>query len=314
MAFLSGRPTLRGLGRLASAALAAALVGTAAGPALADTAEPGASALLRSAEAAGAQAAPRAAGGQQPTGDAPRFALNGIDKSGMLFLHWPDGAGGFEPREEIVDFGFAKTGADVDNDRDGYSDGHFTWNLDGDLSFTYRTGFVQNETRTIGGGWNIYPKVLAPGDLGGAKEYDIMAVDTAGVMWTYLAYPNGDVTPRVRIGSGWDAYTHLSGKGDLTGDGRTDIVAKDAKGDLYLYKGTGDYKAPFEPRVKVGWGYNLYNALVSTGDVDGDGRNDLLAREAGGDLYLYRGTGNASDPFESRVKVGWGYDTYRVMF
>ncbi|MGK5627190.1 FG-GAP repeat domain-containing protein [Streptomyces sp. URMC 123] len=305
MAFSSGRQRGKTLRRLATALVAAAVLGGTAGTAVA---APAPVPAPLGAEAAAPSAVPFAA--SAGTGEAPVFPLMGVETNGDLYSYGMDGQGGLTEREYVW-FGweYFKNAAWVDNDRDGESDGLYSWDNSGMLHFSSDGGDKQ-----IGGGWNIYTKVLSPGDLGGAKEYDIMAVDTAGVMWTYLAYPDGSVTPRVRIGSGWDAYTHLSGKGDLTGDGRADIVAKDGKGDLYLYKGTGDYKAPFEPRVKVGYGYNIYNALLSTGDVDLDGRTDMLAREANGDLYLYKGTGNASDPFESRKKIGFGYNIYRWMF
>ncbi len=95
-------------------------------------------------------------------------------------------------------------------------------------------------------------------------------------------------------------------QGDLTGDGKADIVAKDKSGVLWLYKGTGNYKAPFSSRTRVGGGWNTYNNIVSVGDIDIDGVTDLVARNKSGALYLYKGTGNAASPFKSPVKIGSG--------
>ncbi|WP_331447490.1 VCBS repeat-containing protein [Streptomyces xanthochromogenes] len=133
------------------------------------------------------------------------------------------------------------------------------------------------------------------------------------MLWLYLGYGNGTMTSRIKVGAGWDAYTQIAGKGDLNGDGKADIVARDKAGVLWLYKGTGNYSAPFAPRTKIGGGWNAYNTLVSTGDVDLDGRTDLIARDTNGGLWLYKGTGNAAAPYQARVQIGYGYNIYRLM-
>ncbi|MEU0009594.1 VCBS repeat-containing protein [Streptomyces sp. NPDC006314] len=125
---------------------------------------------------------------------------------------------------------------------------------------------------------------------------------------------DGSLTPRVKIGSGWNQFTQVVGQDDLTGDRKPDIVARDKQGTLWLYKGTGDLRKPFASRVEVGSGWNRFNKLVATGDVDGDGHSDLLARDAKGDLWLHKGTGRAAAPFKSRVKIGTGFNQYRDLF
>ncbi|WP_024754510.1 FG-GAP-like repeat-containing protein [Streptomyces exfoliatus] len=106
-----------------------------------------------------------------------------------------------------------------------------------------------------------------------------------------------------KVGGGWGQYTELAGQGDLTGDGRADITARDKAGVLWLYKGTGDYKAPFAGRTKIGGGWNAYDRLLSLGDSDADGKVDLLARKTTGELLRYSGTGNAARPFTAPVQI-----------
>ncbi|WP_374322747.1 FG-GAP repeat domain-containing protein [Streptomyces sp. AP-93] len=101
------------------------------------------------------------------------------------------------------------------------------------------------------------------------------------MLWEYLAYPDGSLTARVRLGAGWGQYSQIAGQGDLTGDGKADIVARDTSGVLWLYVGTGNHSVPFAPRTKVGAGWNIYDRLVSVGDLDADGRTDLVARKPG---------------------------------
>ncbi|MDX2296827.1 MULTISPECIES: FG-GAP repeat domain-containing protein [Streptomyces] len=164
----------------------------------------------------------------------------------------------------------------------------------GRLDFDGVVGGSWLSAKTVGKGWNIYPEVLSPGHLGGAKGTDLIGRDTAGVLWSYLGYPGGSLTTRTRVGGGWNAYDQLAGQGDLTGDGRADIVARDRTGVLWLYKGTGDYKAPFASRTRIGGGWNVYDRLLSIGDIDSDGKVDLLARTTTGELLRYSGTGGAA--------------------
>ncbi|MFI8422263.1 FG-GAP-like repeat-containing protein [Streptomyces sp. NPDC085479] len=189
----------------------------------------------------------------------------------------------------------------VDNNNNGHGEATWTLYKNGRLDFGGVVGGTWQSTKTVGKGWNIYAEVLSPGTLGGAKEADLIGRDTAGVLWSYLAYPDGRLTTRTRVGGGWNAYDQLAGQGDLTGDGRADIVARDKTGVLWLYKGTGDYKAPFAGRTKVGGGWNAYDRLLSLGDDDKDGKVDLLARKKTGELLRYPGTGDAAKPFAAPV-------------
>ncbi|MFI6423399.1 FG-GAP repeat domain-containing protein [Streptomyces sp. NPDC050842] len=82
---------------------------------------------------------------------------------------------------------------------------------------------------------------------------------------------------------------------------------------LWLYRGTGDYKAPFAGRTRIGGGWNAYDRLLSVGDLDMDGTPDLLARTPGGDLLRYSGTGSAQAPFAKPVKIGHGFQSYNLL-
>ncbi|GAA3066250.1 hypothetical protein GCM10017562_35540 [Streptomyces roseofulvus] len=200
----------------------------------------------------------------------------------------------------------------ADNDNDG--GGEVKWILykNGRLDFSSVVDGVLR-VRTVGKGWNIYPEVLSPGNLGGAKEADLIGRDTAGVLWSYLSYPDGRLTTRTRVGGGWNAYDQLAGQGDLTGDGRADIVARDKTGVLWLYKGTGDYRAPFATRTRVGGGWNAYDRLLSLGDHNQDGKVDLLARKTTGEMLSYAGTGDAAKPFKAPVPLGTNMKNFNLL-
>lgn len=82
--------------------------------------------------------------------------------------------------------------------------------------------------------------------------------------------------------------------------------------ELYLYRGTGVSTSPFAGKVDLGSGWQQYNKLASPGDIDGDGRADLLAANSGGDLYRY--TSYTDGRFKARVKLGTGWNTYRNLY
>ncbi|MBY8876968.1 VCBS repeat-containing protein [Streptomyces sp. PLK6-54] len=166
----------------------------------------------------------------------------------------------------------------------------------------------------IGSGWQVYNSFVTPGNIGGAAYPDLLARDTGGTLWVYLSYSNGRFTARTKVGAGWQIYNQIAGRGDLNGDGKADIVARDGSGVLWLYKGTGDYHKPFLARTRIGAGWNIYNKILGLGDSNGDGRNDLIARDGSGNLYLYPGTGNAAAPFGPRQKIGTSWNTYNYLF
>ncbi|MEU1439265.1 VCBS repeat-containing protein [Streptomyces sp. NPDC005786] len=99
------------------------------------------------------------------------------------------------------------------------------------------------------GGWGIYNQITAPGDLGGAKAGDLLARDSAGVLWLYLGKGDGTFAARTRVGGGWNVYTRLIGIGDFMNDGHPDLIAYQPGHTPFLYRGRGDWRVPFWKRV-----------------------------------------------------------------
>lgn len=310
MAKSSGLNTRRALARATAAALTAALVMTGTGAAVAaDEPGPTASRSQLDVKPSGGEMFRAAA----LPGDAQINPLFGVNGAGDLYSYDPDFEGGLTARWE-AGYGWetARAMTQVDQDADGFSDGIWHVTSGGQL---YYGPWNTTEHHFVGNGWKIYNQLFSPANVGGAAADDLLARDESGVLWLYLGYGDGTLTKRYRVGGGWNIYTHITGKGDLTGDGKADIVAKDTSGVLWLYKGTGDRKAPFSSRTRIGGGWNMFNNIVSVGDIDIDGITDLVARDKNGALYLYKGTGNAAAPFKSRVKIGnSGWNTYRLMF
>ncbi|MEF9885981.1 FG-GAP repeat domain-containing protein [Streptomyces sp. P9-A4] len=306
MAKSSGLKRTGFLSRVTVAAITAALVGTTTAAVAAET--PGASA-----KAVGAtQAAPRATTFAATTASVtPTNALYGVNNAGDIYGYGLTGSGGLTASEKTgYGFQYKKfvTQADVNNN--GESDG--VWFVENNRLYY---GPWSQDRRDLGGGYGVYNRLFSPSNIGGGTADDLLARDSAGVLWLYLGYNNGTIAPRIKVGGGWNAYTQITGKGDLSGDGKADIVARNGSGVLYLYKGTGNYKAPFSAPIRIGGGWNTFNNLLSVGDMNFDGIADLVARDAAGALWLYKGTGNAAAPFHTKVKIGTsGWNGFKLMF
>ena len=130
---------------------------------------------------------------------------------------------------------------------------------------------------------------------------------STGHLWLYPGSGTALAT-RSRIGTNWNTMREITAIGDVDRDGRNDLLAvRTSDGRLYLYPGrAGSLGAP----VVVGsGGWNSMDELTGVGDVDRDGRPDLVARvKSTGELYLYRGQGNR---FAPRIRIGTGWKTMR---
>ncbi|MCA1222783.1 N-acetylmuramoyl-L-alanine amidase [Streptomyces sp. 8L] len=149
----------------------------------------------------------------------------------------------------------------------------------------------------------------------GTDRYGIVARDTSGVLWQYQG--TGSATApfysRYRVGPGWQQYDAITPLSALRADGTGDMVARDTSGTLWYYQGSGNPSQPFRARVKVGTGWNMFNALWGARDLTGDGKPDLVGRDSSGTLWLYQGTGSATAPFLARQQIGPGWNTYTMM-
>ncbi len=162
--------------------------------------------------------------------------------------------------------------------------------------------------RDAGTGLRGMDLVLGGGDLSGDGIADVVARERAtGSLWLYRRTASGWGT-RVRIGGGWHVMDAVLAPGDLTGDGRPDLLAREkATGSLWLYPGTST--GALATRSRVGTGWRVFDALAAPGDLDGDTRPDVAARERStGRVWLYSrdDTGN----WRPRVRIGTGWQVF----
>lgn len=134
---------------------------------------------------------------------------------------------------------------------------------------------------------------------------------STGAVYLYKGASGAKLASRVKLYADWRGYKKIVGTGDLNGDGVGDLLAQDKSNKLWRYDGTGS--GTFKARVKLAddWG-SSYNVLVGTGDLNSDGKADLIARDTAGNLYRYYGTGKGT--FSARKKVSAGFNSYKALF
>lgn len=165
---------------------------------------------------------------------------------------------------------------------------------------------------SLGSGWNQYNVLTSPGDISGDGRADLIARQAStGDIYLYKATSAGKLSSRVKIGSGWTGYKKILGAGDLNGDGYGDLLAQDKSNELWRYDGTATGK--FKSRVKVfnDWG-SSYNVVVGVGDITGDGRADIVARDTSGNAW--RSNGNGKGSFGGRTRIATGWQSYKGLF
>ncbi|GIH07104.1 hypothetical protein Rhe02_51710 [Rhizocola hellebori] len=163
----------------------------------------------------------------------------------------------------------------------------------------------------------LYPVIA---DWTGDAKPDYIGRDSAGDLWLY-PHTGGTglstFTSRTKIGTGFGIYNYL-GAADLDGDGRAELLTREtATGKLFYHPNAGGTAAPYAlgaPVLINTANWNPYN-WIYLGDINGDGRADLMSRNSStNNMYLYKNLGAfAADAlFAGPEQVGAGWGGYTV--
>lgn len=176
---------------------------------------------------------------------------------------------------------------------------------------------TQLDSTVIGnGGWNGMRLPVPVLDRSRDIDYDgysevFAQHKTSGDLFLYWGTGTG-LGSRVTLCDDCDGITMTIPGGDYNSDGRTDMVIRTYTGELQTIVGTDNSEPGFQwsPYTPAGTGWNSMNAITGGHDYNGDGRDDLVARQTStGYLFLYPGRGNGT--FGSRIQLGSGWNSMR---
>ncbi|MEV5400637.1 FG-GAP-like repeat-containing protein [Streptomyces cellulosae] len=174
------------------------------------------------------------------------------------------------------------------------------------------TGGVNSRTAGTAGAFPAGAVIVPVGDVDGDRCADVL-VRLGNELRAYrpgCGKVVGASSPYTVIGQGWGQYDRLTSPGDLDGDGYIDLIARQTTtGDIYFYAGTADHHLKARVRIQLNW--KLYKRIIGAGDLNGDGRGDLLGQDSAGVLWRYYGT--AAGSVTRRERVGGGWNAYSAL-
>ncbi|WP_129798688.1 FG-GAP-like repeat-containing protein [Streptomyces sp. F001] len=196
--------------------------------------------------------------------------------------------------------GRTSTGAYVPN-------GTYTWTLTVTPADGQGTSATASGSLKMTGGAAVRRDHVGSDGIG-----DLLTLNSSGGLTFQQGTGKGTFSGKVS-GSGWATSVQAVPVGDLSGDRCNDVLVRFSSGTVRLYRpACNAAPTPSTPytTISTGTGWNQYDVLTSPGDVNKDGRPDLLARTAStGAVYLYKGT--STGKLSSRVKLYDNWKTYK---
>ncbi len=142
----------------------------------------------------------------------------------------------------------------------------------------------------IGHRRTVSRQLALSGDLTGDHRADLVGLTRAHTVQVFAGSRNNWLHRPVLRGTSWTGVNTVLVVGDWDGDGYVDAMARRrSDGAMQLYRGTST--GTFLDPVGHWTGWGSRRLLTPVGDVNGDGRPDLMAQASNGSVYLYPGRG-----------------------
>lgn len=182
---------------------------------------------------------------------------------------------------------------------------------DGNLYLYYGQGMGSyGGARQVGKNWNGLDNITVVGDMNGDGKPEVVGVGNNGVnqgkLFRYTLGTDG-FTGTTQIGKGWNNIKYMTSLGSFnTNDSTADIIAVGTDGTLHVYY---TRNGQIVQAAQVGRGWGNFTALLSPGDLNGDGHPDLVGRNSAGTLYSYV---NQRGSFSAGRQAGTGWNGFRL--
>lgn len=157
----------------------------------------------------------------------------------------------------------------------------------------------------IGSGWTGVKEVHI-NDWNNDGVQDLVAQWKSGAMHVYPGLTGGGFGTRLTIGTGGWGAVEVDIEKWKTTDVYPSVVMKDAAGALWLYPNRSG--SALSARTAIGSGWSTLTVKIA--DYDKDGKQDVLATNAAGDIRLYRTDGAGAFIPETRTRIGSGWSGY----
>ncbi|MGA4508651.1 ExeM/NucH family extracellular endonuclease [Propionibacteriaceae bacterium G1746] len=164
-----------------------------------------------------------------------------------------------------------------------------------------------NPWKQVGRNWQGIDVITYAGSLdGSANKYVVARNKDNHRLYRYTLTANG-LTGATVIGQNWDSMKFLFSVGDFNGDGLADLMGiRASDSTLWLYLGQPNASIGYARQVGQNW--HGFKAAFSPGDLNKDGRFDLVGVDAQGRMWGYTNNGRGGWSFYRQLATGFETD------
>jgi flagellin len=180
-----------------------------------------------------------------------------------------------------------------------------------ELSRSVLTGFSSTATSSLGVATGS--SIPISGDINGDGIMDLISGDDAAIFYASIGNGDGTFQTATQIGGTTFGVTSSGALADVNGDGRLDFVegSNDGLGSGGLFVSLGNGDGTFQTASLISSGSV---SRVDVGDMNGDGKIDIVAASVAGVVTtrLGTGTGTFGSAISAGITTGGALDAFRL--